>query len=123
MAASIRFALAITWMMLIPFAAKATELIMVEQDGCHWCAQWNKEIAPIYPKTAEGKIAPLRRVNIRDLPRDISFQSAPVFTPTFVLVDEGQELGRLEGYSGDQFFWFLLSKLLENNPDATGVSN
>lgn len=99
----------------------AAELIMVEQAGCHWCARWNAEIAHIYPKTEEGARAPLRRVDLRDLPDDIDFTSKPVFTPTFVLVDDGRELGRIEGYAGDQFFWFLLKELLDAHPESTMV--
>ncbi|MGI3210388.1 hypothetical protein ACROSR_04655 [Roseovarius tibetensis] len=97
----------------------SAELIMVEQRGCHWCAQWNEEIAPIYPKTDEGARAPLRRVQIGDLPDDVAFKSRPVFTPTFVLVHEGKELGRMEGYAGDEFFWFILNQLLDAHPGAT----
>ena len=97
----------------------AAELIMVERHDCHWCEQWNVEIGPAYPKTAEGARAPLRRVQIGELPGDISFASRPVFTPTFVLVEGGEELGRIEGYAGDEFFWFLLTQLLDAHPDAT----
>lgn len=90
----------------------AAELIMVEQHGCHYCAKWDKEISHIYPNTAEGQRAPLRRVDLHDLPDDIAFAARPVFTPTFVLVEDGTELGRMEGYAGDEFFWFLLEKLM-----------
>lgn len=98
-------------------AMQAEQLVMVEQDGCHWCARWDEEIAHIYPKTPEGQRAPLRRVNLRALPDDIEFTSRPVFTPTFVLVEGGREVGRLEGYAGDTFFWFLLEKLLAAHPE------
>ena len=97
----------------------AAELSMVERRGGHWCEQWNAEIGPAYPKTTEGARAPLRRVQIGALPGDISFASRPVFTPTFVLVEHGEELGRIEGYAGDEFFWFLLTQLLDAHPDAT----
>lgn len=100
---------------------RAAELLMVERDGCHWCERWNAEIGPIYPKTEESVRAPLRRVQIRDLPDDVAFVSRPVFTPTFVLVDEGRELGRIEGYAGDEFFWFLLTSLLDAHPEATAL--
>lgn len=96
--------------------AIAAELVMVEQAGCSWCAKWNTEISHIYPNTDDGKRAPLRRVDLRDLPPDIIFTSRPVFTPTFVLVDGGAEVGRIEGYGGDQFFWFHLATLLERLP-------
>ncbi len=97
--------------LLLSSAVSAGELVMVEQDGCHWCERWDAEISHIYPKTEEGRRAPLRRVDLRDLPDDIAFKSPPVFTPTFVLVDQGQELGRIEGYNGDEFFWYLLGQL------------
>lgn len=106
----------------LPFlssAAMAAELIMVEQPGCHWCARWNEEIAHIYPKSEEGRRAPLRRVELNALPQDVTFASRPVFTPTFVLIDEGRELGRIEGYPGEHFFWPLLAALLDAHPDAT----
>jgi len=104
---------------LIAGQAMAADLVMVEQAGCMYCARFDAEIAPIYPKTDEGRRAPLRRVDLRDLPDDIAFTSRPIFTPTFVLVDDGRELARLEGYAGDQFFWFLLKQMLDAHSDVT----
>lgn len=106
------FALALS---VLPMQALSADLVMVEQDGCQWCAKWNADLGHIYPKTDEGQRAPLRRVNLRALPDDITFASRPVFTPTFVLVEDGQELGRIEGYAGDEFFWFLLGRLLNEH--------
>ncbi len=100
----------------------ALELVMVEETGCIWCAQWNREVAEIYPKTPEGQMAPLRRVDIHDLPSDLKFAHPPVFTPTFVLMRDGEELGRIEGYPGEDFFWGLLGVMLEKNTDFGGAS-
>jgi hypothetical protein len=36
----------------------------------------------------------------------------PIFTPTFVLVEDGREIARLRGYPGDQFFWALVDEML-----------
>ncbi|KIN63348.1 Protein SoxS [Sulfitobacter noctilucicola] len=94
-------------------AAAETQLVMVEEKGCIWCARWNEEIAPIYPKTSEGKAAPLRRIDIHaPRPDDVDFARSLHFTPTFVLVVDGQEVSRLEGYPGEDFFWGLLEKML-----------
>ena len=91
------------------------QLIMVEEDGCIWCARWNKEIADIYPKTPEGKAAPLRRMDIHaKRPDNLTFQRGLFFTPTFVLVVDGVEVSRLEGYPGEDFFWGLLTKMLSD---------
>lgn len=99
----------------IPVAAGAEmALVVVEQPGCIYCEAFDTEIAPAYPKTSEGAFAPLRRVQLRDLPDDITFESRPILTPTFVVVDDGQELGRIEGYPGDLFFWPLLAELLRD---------
>jgi hypothetical protein len=81
--------------------ASAAELVMVEQTGCHWCERWDAEISHIYPKTEEGQRAPLRRVDLRDLPVDLTFRSPPVFTPTFVLVQDGQAMS-FSGFCWDR---------------------
>jgi len=99
-----------------PFAAspvRAAELLMLEQPGCVWCARFNEEIAPAYPKTAEGDRAPLRRVDITEAwPADLAGIARERFTPTFVLVEKAEEVGRIRGYPGDEFFWYLLAELL-----------
>lgn len=97
------------------FAAQSMELVMVEQAGCHYCARWHAEIGPIYPKTTEAAIAPLRRVELRGAGLEaLSLQRRVTFTPTFLLVDEtGVELARLEGYPGEDFFWGLLGRMLQ----------
>ncbi|MEW2914746.1 hypothetical protein [Leisingera sp. JC11] len=88
-------------------------LLMAEEDGCMWCARWDEEISETYPKTPEGKIAPLRRVDIRhSAPADIALERPLLFSPTFVLLENGQEVGRIEGYPGEDFFWGLLGALL-----------
>lgn len=93
-------------------------LYMAEEAGCYWCAKWNAEIAHIYPKTQEGKAAPLRRFDLQQGAPNILLKSKVRFTPTFILVDHGKEVGRIEGYPGDEFFWSLLNTLLESTNNA-----
>lgn len=119
------------------------QLLMFERDGCSYCRQWNEEIGPAYPKTAEGQAAPLQRLDIKaPLPPDVTLTGRPpAFTPTFVLLSEGTEVGRIEGYAGDEFFWVLLDRLFRDagwsaepaaatpsdlqlsTPNKTGVTN
>ncbi|MDK3074399.1 hypothetical protein QO034_14960 [Sedimentitalea sp. JM2-8] len=107
------------WVLILPLlvgtAAQATELVMVEQTGCEWCARWNQEIAPAYPNSSEGKFAPLRRVDLRAMPDDLVTARRVTFTPTFLIVENGKEITRLEGYPGEDFFWPVLNKLLAEN--------
>ncbi len=96
---------------------RAAELIMLEQPGCVWCKRWNEEIGVAYPKTTEGHQAPLRRVDITGpWPQDLTGIAKERLTPTFVLVEGGVEIDRLRGYPGENFFWPLLSSMLEKLP-------
>jgi thioredoxin-related protein len=103
------------------FQAAATELVMVEQRGCIYCKMWNEQVGPQYPLTAEGQYAPLRRIDLHaPRPEDLTFASPLRITPTFVLVDEGVELARMEGYPGEDFFWGLLQIMLKAHTDFQG---
>jgi len=100
---------------------RAAELIMFEQAGCAWCETFDREIAPIYPKTAEGQRAPLRRVSIDNpVPPDLAFVEVERLAPVFVLVHNGQEIGRIRGYPGEDHFWGLLGALMKKL-DAVGT--
>ncbi|WP_143197745.1 thioredoxin [Bradyrhizobium sp. AS23.2] len=93
--------------------SRAAELVMFERAGCAWCARFDAEIAPIYGKTEEGQIAPLRRVDLNGpRPADLAGIDPGAFTPTFVVVKEGREIGRIRGYPGDAFFFGLLDRIL-----------
>lgn len=98
----------------------AAELVMFESDACPWCAAWHAEIGPIYPKTTEGRAAPLRTVDIDDpRPPDLDHVTGVRFTPTFVLLDDdGGEVGRINGYPGEAFFWGMLGDLIKKLPRA-----
>jgi hypothetical protein len=92
--------------------AAAAELMMVERDGCPYCDRWQRQIGPIYGKTDEGARAPLRIVKLEDGQPKIKLSTPVRFTPTFLLVDEGREVGRITGYMNDESFWGLLGMLL-----------
>ncbi|PTX54490.1 hypothetical protein C8N43_3305 [Litoreibacter ponti] len=108
-------ALAVVLVGMLPVSAQADPiLLMAEEDGCVWCARWNAEIAHIYPKTAEGRTAPLQRYDVHGEAPDVVFVSRVRFTPTFILVEDGKEVGRIEGYPGEDFFWSVLTMMFEN---------
>ena len=97
-----------------PMVIQAAELFMVEEPGCVYCARFNREIGPAYPNTDEGRMAPLRRLQLADpWPQTLQSVRKATVTPTFILVDNGKEVDRLVGYPGDEHFWFLLGQMLE----------
>lgn len=92
---------------------------MVERPGCVWCAAWDREIAPANPNAPEGEAAPLMRLRLGEpLPPGVTFDAPVRFTPTFVLLVDGAEVGRIEGYPGDEFFWATIARLIEEAPPS-----
>lgn len=92
----------------------SAELIYIHEPGCPYCRKWEREIGPAYPNTDEGRRAPLRAVHIRELPSaGLALMRPARYTPTFILVEKGIEIGRIEGYPGEDHFWGLLDRLVE----------
>ncbi|HJQ56904.1 MAG TPA: thioredoxin family protein [Vineibacter sp.] len=89
--------------------AVAGELVMFQSRSCAWCAAWELEVGTVYEKTDEARTLTLRRVDAdRDRTGGIKLAAPVEFTPTFVIVACGRELGRIAGYPGEDHFWGLL---------------
>ncbi|WP_172330434.1 hypothetical protein [Mangrovicoccus sp. HB161399] len=113
---SAAFALAASLALTSLAQASELSLLMIRQEGCGYCRQWDREVGPVYPKTAEGRAAPLQEADFHDpLPAGVTLARPPAFTPTFVLLADGAEMGRIEGYPGEAFFWGLLGRLIAEN--------
>ena len=94
---------------------------MFEAPFCEWCEVWDNEVGVVYAKTGEGRLAPLRRVAIHEpRPADLAPIAGVRYSPTFVLVNEGREVGRIVGYPGEDHFWGLLQVLLDDLPRSLG---
>ena len=91
------------------------DLVRVEQRGCAYGISWQAIVGPEYPSNPEGRAAALRVVDVHALPKGLTLARRPVYTPTFVLVRDGQEIGRIEGYPGEDFFWPLRDRLLRQD--------
>lgn len=106
---------ALLWALVLGWIAGSAQaagvrLIMVEQAGCRYCIEWDQEIAPAYPKSPEGRFAPLHRLQ-RGHAQLQSFKPV-IYTPTFIVVRDGTEVGRVTGYAGKIFFWEELGEQL-----------
>jgi hypothetical protein len=96
----------------IDIATAPAVLVMIGDPGCPYCARWEREIAPGYEASEDGKLAPLVR-RFRHAP-DIAFIERVVFSPTFVMLVRGREVGRIVGYAGADLFWMQLAALIED---------
>jgi hypothetical protein len=105
---------------IVTARADAAELVMFVDAGCPWCARWDREVGEAYAHSDEGRIAPLRRIDISAARRSgLRLASAVTVTPTFVLVERDVEVGRITGYPGPDFFWGMLGELIARLPAVT----
>jgi len=93
-------------------ATAPAALVMISDPGCPYCARWEREVAPGYVASDDGKLAPLVR-RYRHAP-DIAFIERVVFSPTFVMLVHGREVGRIVGYAGADLFWMQVVALMED---------
>ena len=114
-----RLGLLVLLVLLGYHASFAAELVMVERPNCKWCELWEKEVGVVYHLTPQGMRAPIRRLTLKTF-RESSLQTIrPVtFTPTFILLSQQQEVGRITGYLGESHFWALLEDILKRLPRA-----
>ena len=94
-------------------ATPPLSLIMVDAPGCPYCAAWKREILPGYADHPTGRALPLRIVpQDGPWPDGIALDRAPTITPSFLLIRDGFEIARIEGYPGQGYFWAELSAVV-----------
>lgn len=92
---------------------------MVAQPVCIHSARWQGKIAPAYPNPTGGRHAPLLRAGLREDPPNGAICARKVlFTPTFILIEDGTERARIKGYPGQEFFGPLLALMQTDNTDC-----
>lgn len=94
-------------------APKGRALLIVEAPRCPFCAAFRREVLPSYALHPFGRAAPLTAVPIDGpWPDGLALARAPQASPTFILLENGMEIGRFEGYDNPQTFWRALGGLL-----------
>jgi hypothetical protein len=103
-----------------PAFSGETVLIMVDDKGCVYCVKWNKEVAAPYQASDEGHFAPLERRTKGHA--DLVGLPGIRYTPTFILIARGTEVGRIVGYGGEDPFWGELDQLMKRAGFRPGQS-
>ena len=91
-------------------AIASTRLVMVTSDHCPFCQAWERDIGVLYEKSPYAPSLPLTRVDIGSaMPESVTLQSPVLGTPTFLIIQNGQEIDRQRGYDDPEMFWWWLS--------------
>jgi len=103
--------IALTVSTLPGIAIAGTRLVMVTSDYCPFCQAWERDVGAVYDKSPYAPSLPLTRVDQgRAMPEGVSLQAPIVGTPTFLIIQDGQEIDRQRGYQTAEMFWWWLSE-------------
>lgn len=102
--------------------AQPLRLMMVTEPACQFCRAWRAEIGPGFATSATGRAAPLFEVDLNGpYPDGLALARRPRLTPSFILLHKGAEVGRIEGYVGQQHFYPVLEQMMaQAGFDPTG---
>lgn len=100
--------------LLLPIATRAAQFVMLERQDCPFCRRWHREVgARAWNASDLGLRAPLRLVDVaRGLPPDLATLPDTRIVPSFILLADGDEIGRFLGFNGALFFWQQAEALL-----------
>lgn len=98
-------------------AESSTVLIYVFSPDCGACMQFDRDIKPVYPKTDEAGLMPMRPVSLEDWRAgNHAFSHCSVSevfaTPTFIKLTQCVEQDRLTGYSDPELFWLSVARMI-----------
>ena len=93
------------------------ELIVMEAPGCIYCTVFRRDVLPAYQSSERAKDVPIRFLDVNDAAVNALGLDEPVnIVPTFVVLKDNREVGRLPGYVGPEAFFHTINYLLSTAP-------
>ena len=87
------------------------QLVMITSSHCPWCEAFEDDVGKGYDLTEEALVYPLRRHDFyKAMPDDLAHLTPATMTPTFIVMRNGAEVGRIIGYPGAELFWWRISE-------------
>ena len=97
--------------------ADSLELVVIEADGCIFCEIFRSDVLPAYEASEQGKQMPVQFVDINDMDTThLEFKGAVDIVPTFIVIKDRREVGRISGYVGPENFFHSINYLLASAP-------
>lgn len=92
------------------------QLVVMEAPGCIYCTIFRRDVLPSFEASEHGKDMPVRFVDVNDVEQSgLDLQSPIDILPTFVVVKDNHEVGRIPGYMGPEDFFHSINYLLSSN--------
>ena len=92
------------------------QLLVMEAPGCIYCTIFRRDVLPSYQASERGKEMPVRFVDVNDVGKTGVALDSPIdILPTFVIVRDNKEVGRIPGYMGPENFFHSINYLLSSS--------
>lgn len=96
-----------------PKATNAAELYIIEHSRCPACIRFHATVGQDYSSAPQSRLAQLHRVMLDGGDRPAVLKGTTIRgTPTFILMDGDQPIGRFDGFRDPENFWSRLDALL-----------
>lgn len=100
----------------VPQSDGTFELVVMEAPGCTYCTLFRRDVLPSYEASERAKDMPIRFIDVNDEAAAALGLEAPVeIVPTFVVLKNNHEIGRIPGYMGPEYFFHTINHLLSSN--------
>ncbi len=87
------------------------EIVVFEVPNCTYCDAFRQIVLPRYQRSKRAGDLPIRFVDLNDPAADqLKLSSAVTIVPTVVMMREGAEIGRINGYMGPEAFFQSVSR-------------
>ena len=94
--------------------APATELLVFEHPQCTYCEVFRRNVLPKYQIATHVSAPPVRFIDVSNGDLDRLGLSARIqMVPTAVVLRDGREMGRIEGYWSSANFFAMLAHILD----------
>ena len=99
------------------YAEVRGKLLYFYSNTCAYCKAWENEIANIYLKT---EFEDQFKLSFIDFSSNADFEKYGIskivkVTPTFIFVEDKTEVGRIEGYNGQELFWWQVDEIIKSD--------
>lgn len=97
----------------VPSKEETMELVVMEAPGCVYCTLFRRDVLPSYSASQQAKDVPIRFVDLNDEAATSLGLDGPIdVVPTFVIMKNNHEVGRIPGYMGPEFFFHSINYII-----------
>ena len=95
-----------------------TEVIVFEISGCKYCVVFRENLGARYLSSTTNTLAPMRFVDVGRLDPEAFHLSGDIGTvPTIVLMRDGREVDRIEGYPLSEILFGMVKSRVGSDSD------